>query len=193
MWQDLNEFLAGGRSIYLFIAVAGSVVLALQFILSMTGLHADVDADPAGMDFDVNANDVSDIAGLNFFSLKAIMAFITFFGWGGFFYGHLGIGGLGIAIISGLVMMVLTAFLVSLMLKLQQSGNLRSADFLGRRGTVYLTIPAGRQPGGMVTVLLENCTRQVKARADEEIATGCDVVIESDLGGEVFLVRRNEN
>ena len=45
----------------------------------------------------------------------------------------------------------------------------------------------------MVTVLLENCTRQVKARADEEIATGCDVVIESDLGGEVFLVRRNEN
>ena len=73
MWQELNEFLAGGRSVYLFIAVAGSVVLALQFILSMTGLHADVDADPAGMNFDVNANDVSDIAGLNFFSLKAIM------------------------------------------------------------------------------------------------------------------------
>ena len=37
MWQDLNEFLAGGRSVYLFIAVTGSVILALQFILSMTG------------------------------------------------------------------------------------------------------------------------------------------------------------
>ena len=73
MWQDLNEFLAGGRNVYLFIAVAGSVVLALQFILSMTGLHADVDADPSGVDFDVNANDVSDVAGLNFFSLKAII------------------------------------------------------------------------------------------------------------------------
>lgn len=45
----------------------------------------------------------------------------------------------------------------------------------------------------MVTVLMESCTRQVKARADEEIATGCDVVIDSDLGGEVFLVRRSQD
>ena len=160
MWQELNEFLAGGRSVYLFIAVTGSVVLALQFILSMTGLHADVDADPSGIDFDVNAHDVSDVAGLNFFSLKAIIAFITFFGWGGFFYGHLGIGGLGIAIVSGLVMMVLTAFLVSLMLKLQQSGNITAEALVGRHGTVYLTIPAERAPGGLVTVNLPGCTRR---------------------------------
>lgn len=191
MWQDLNEFLAGGRSVYLFIAVAGSVVLALQFILSMTGLHADVDADPAGMDFDVNANDVADIAGLNFFSLKAIMAFITFFGWGGFFYGHLGIGGLGIAIISGLVMMVLTAFLVSLMLKLQQSGNITAEALVGRHGTVYLTIPAGRAPGGLVTVNLPGCTRQISARADEEFKTGSLVIIAEDLGDGSFLVKPN--
>ena len=191
MWQDLNEFLAGGRSVYLFIAVTGSVILALQFILSMTGLHTDVDADASGADFDVNANDVSDVAGLNFFSLKAIIAFITFFGWGGFFYGHLGIGGLGIALLSGLVMMVLTAFLVSLMLKLQQSGNITAEALVGRHGTVYLTIPAGRAPGGLVTVNLPGCTRQISARADEEFKTGTVVTITEDLGDGSFLVKSN--
>ncbi|MBS1370047.1 MAG: hypothetical protein HPZ91_08855 [Lentisphaeria bacterium] len=191
MWQEINEFLAGGRNIYLFIAVTGSVILALQFILSMTGLHADVDADASGADFDVNANDAADVAGLNFFSLKAIMAFITFFGWGGFFYGHLGIGGLGVAVISGTVMMILTALLVSLMLKLQQSGNITPQELIGKHGTVYLTIPAGRAPGGMVTVSLPGCTRQISARADIEFTTGSSVVITRDLGDGSYLVGRS--
>lgn len=196
MMESAGEFLANSQKIYLFIAVFGSVIFAVLFALTVIGLHggeADVGAGGILDDFQPEAHDIADIEGLNFFSLKSIVAFLTFFGWGGFFFGHLGWGGLAIAFGCGLLMMFLTALVISLLLKLQQSGNLRSADFLGRRGTVYLTIPAGRQPGGMVTVLLENCTRQVKARADEEIATGCDVVIESDLGGEVFLVRRNEN
>ena len=186
MMESAGEFLANSQKIYLFIAVFGSVIFAILFTLTVIGLHggeADVGAGGIPDDFQPEAHDIADIEGLNFFSLKSIVAFLTFFGW----------GGLAIAFGCGLLMMFLTALVISLLLKLQQSGNLRSADFLGRRGTVYLTIPAGRQPGGMVTVLLENCTRQVKARADEEIATGCDVVIESDLGGEVFLVRRNEN
>lgn len=191
MWQELNEFLASGRNFYLFIAVAGSVILALQFILSMSGLHADTDVDASGADFDVNVSDAADVAGLNFFSLKAIMAFITFFGWGGFFYGHLGIGGLGIAFVSGLIMMFLTAFLVSLMLKLQQSGNITAEALIGRHGTVYLTVPAGRSPGGLVTVNLPGCTRQISARCDAELKTGSLVVIIEDLGDGSFLVRQS--
>lgn len=196
MMESAGEFLASSQKIYLFIAVFGSAIFAILFTLTVMGLHGgEVDANLDGIpdDFQPEVHDISDIQGLNFFSLKSIVAFLTFFGWGGFFFGHLGWGGLAIALGCGLLMMFLTALVISLLLKLQQSGNLRGADFLGKRGTVYLTIPAGRQPGGMVTVLLENCTRQVKARADEEITTGCDVVIESDLGGEVFLVRRSQD
>ncbi len=196
MMESAGEFLADSRNIYLFLAVFGSAIFAVLFTLTAVGLHggeADAGLDGVPDDFPPEAHDISGIQGLNFFSIKSIVAFLTFFGWGGFFFGHLGWGGFAIALGCGLLMMFLTALVISLLLKLQQSGNLRGADLLGRRGTVYLTVPAGRRPGGIVTVLLEHCTRQVSARADEEIATGCDVVIESDLGGGVFLVRRGRN
>ena len=182
----IGEFLAGAGNLYLFIAVTGSVIFALQFIMTVAGIHSDVELDGAG--FDVDSHDISDIQGLNFFSLKAIVAFVTFFGWGGSFYGHLGWTGLAIAFGCGLIMMFLTALVVSLLLKMQQSGNITPAELVGQRGTVYLTVPAGRAPGGMVTVTLPGCTRQVSARADDELKTGTAVVISENLGGGSFLV-----
>ncbi|MDR0932801.1 MAG: hypothetical protein LBM70_07285 [Victivallales bacterium] len=187
MYQEINEFLSGSQSIYLFIAVLGSVILVVQFILSMSGLHA-VDSEA---DFDVHVSDTADVAGLNFFSLKAIMAFITFFGWGGFFYSHLGIGGLGVAFVSGAIMMVLTALLLSLLLKLQQSGNITSKELIGKHGTVYLTVPPERAPGGIITVNLPGCTRQISVRAEIEFKTGESVVIAEDLGDGSYLVKRH--
>ena len=172
----IGEFLAGAGNLYLFIAVTGSVIFALQFIMTVAGIHSDVERDGAGFE------------GLNFFSLKAIVAFVTFFGWGGYFYGHLGWTGLAIAFGCGLIMMFLTALVVSLLLKMQQSGNITPAELVGQRGTVYLTVPAGRAPGGMVTVTLPGCTRQVSARADDELKTGTAVVISENLGGGSFLV-----
>ena len=183
---DIGEFLAGAGNLYLFIAVTGSVIFALQFIMTVAGIHSDVELDGTG--FDVDSHDISDIQGLNFFSLKAIVAFVTFFGWGGYFYGHLGWTGLAIAFGCGLIMMFLTALVVSLLLKMQQSGNITPAELVGQRGTVYLTVPAGRAPGGMVTVTLPGCTRQVSARADNELKTGTAVVISENLGGGSFLV-----
>ena len=182
----IGELLAGAGNLYLFIAVTGSVIFALQFIMTVAGIHSDVELDGAG--FDVDSHDISDIQGLNFFSLKAIVAFVTFFGWGGYFYGHLGWTGLAIAFGCGLIMMFLTALVVSLLLKMQQSGNITPAELVGQRGTVYLTVPAGRAPGGMVTVTLPGCTRQVSARADNELKTGTAVVISENLGGGSFLV-----
>lgn len=185
--SGIGDFLSGAENIYLFIAVAGSVIFILQFIMSMAGIHSDTD----GADFSVEAHDVQDIAGLNFFSLKAIVAFITFFGWGGYFFGHLGWGGLGIAFGCGVLMMFLTALVVSLLLKMQQSGNINTADLIGRHGTVYLTVPADRAPGGIVTVKLPGCTRQIDARADDELKTGTAVVIREDLGNGSVLVAKN--
>ena len=182
----IGEFLAGAGNLYLFIAVTGSVIFALQFIMTVAGIHSDVELDGAG--FDVDSHDISDIQGLNFFSLKAIVAFVTFFGWGGYFYGHLGWTGLAIAFGCGLIMMFLTALVVSLLLKMQQTGNITPAELVGQRGTVSLTVPAGRAPGGMVTVTLPGCTRQVSARADDELKTGTAVVISENLGGGSFLV-----
>lgn len=187
--STIGNFLSGAGSFYLFIAVTGTVILVFQFILSLAGLHS---ADANCADFSVDAHDVGDITGLNFFSLKAIVSFIAFFGWGGFFFGHLGWGGLGVAFACGFLMMFLTSLVMFLLLKMQQSGNITTADLVGKRGTVYLSIPAGRASGGMVTVSLADCTRQVGARSDEELKTGTRVVIAEDLGdGDVLVVKNS--
>lgn len=186
--STIGDFLSGAESIYLFIAVAATTILVFQFILSLSGLHS---ADAEGADFSVDSHDIGDITGLNFFSLKAIVSFIAFFGWGGYFFAHLGWGGLGIAIVCGFLMMFLTALVISLLLKMQQSGNITPADLVGKRGTIYLSVPAGRASGGMVTVSLPGCTRQIGARADEELKTGTGVVITEDLGDGNVLVTKN--
>ncbi len=186
MIETVGEFLANSHKIYLFVAIAGTTIFVIQFLMSVAGIHGgEVD-----LDGDIDVHDVSDIHGLNFFSLKSLVAFVTFFGWGGYFFAHLGWGGFAVAVLSGGVMMVLTALVIWLLLKMQQSGNVSDAELIGCSGTVYLTIPDHRAPGGIVTVALPDRTRQVSARADFEIKTGVDVVIEQSLGGGVFLVRK---
>ena len=187
MMENIGSWLGQGQQVYLFIAVVGSAVFVLQFILSIAGVDGGADADG----FEVESHDVADIHGLNFFSLKSIVAFLTFFGWGGFFWGHLGWSGLGLAVFCGGVMMFLTAMILSLLLRMQQSGNVGAADLVGCSGVVYLTVPGGRAPGGIVTVKLADRTRQVEARSDEELSTGVAVTIEAEIGNGIVLVRRS--
>ncbi len=177
------------RDVYLFLGIFGTVLLALQFVLSFFSSGGDA-VDGEG-DFSAVDHDVADLHGLNIFSLKSIVSFVTFFGWGGFFFGDgNAAAGVAIAVICGAAMMFLTALIISLMLKMQQSGNLDVETLPGRRGSVYLKVPGGRSAGGVVTVVLPGCTRQFPARSDEELPTGSDVTVKAVLGGNVLLVEK---
>jgi len=173
--------------IYWFLAVVGSVVFIVQFALSLFGAEF---GDNAGDTGHVDVTEHGDITALNFFSLKSIVAFITFFGWAGVIWGNKGWLGLGIALFCGLSMMFLTALSVWLLLKLQQSGNINATDMIGKNGTVYLKIPEARGPGGKVTVRLNNCTRQIRAVADEALPTGSHVEVVSQIEGDCYLVKK---
>jgi hypothetical protein len=172
---------------YLFTAVAGTTVFVIQFLMTIAGIGGVEDA--AG-DFDVQAHDAADIQGVNFFSLKSIVAFITFFGWGGVFWGKLGWGGFSIAFGCGLIMMFLTSLVLSLLLKMQQSGNLHKEDFIGKKGKVYLSIPPDRAPGGKITVFLADCTREVGARSQEAIGVNEEVIVLKSLDNGEFEVKK---
>ena len=56
MLQSIGNFLAGGSSYYLFIAIVGSTILVLQFIMSMAGLG---NTDTPDADFSVDAHDLA--------------------------------------------------------------------------------------------------------------------------------------
>lgn len=185
MIETAGEFLANSQRIYLFVAVLATAVFVIQFLMSIAGISGD----GGDGDFSVDSHDAADISGLNFFSVKAIVSFVAFFGWGGYFFGHLGWGGLAIAFFCGLLMMFLTALVISLLLKMQQSGNINGDDYVGKTGKVYLSIAADRAKAGMVTVDFPGCTRQVEALADTEIATGKAVTIVEKLTDHTFLVK----
>ena len=191
MIDSIGEFLSQSRSIYLFLAVTGTTLFAIQLIMSIAGIHAgDADLDPMGADFDTECDLAGhgDLAQLNFFSLKSIVAFVTFFGWAGVFWGESGYAGFFIAIGCGAVMMILVTLVIYLLLRMQDSGTVASAQLVGRPGTVYLGIPAGRQPGGLATVQLPNSTLQVKAVSDTALATGTPIRVKAVISGECYLV-----
>ena len=82
--------------------------------------------------------------------------------------------------------MAITAYLIMSILKLQQNGTRANASLVGKKGTVYLAIPAGGR--GKVVLDLGDSTREVVACSDVELAKG-DTVVTTALEADVFKVK----
>ena len=186
----ISEFVNGGgmMSVYWVFAISGSAIFAIMAISALFGLggaeSGDIDVDMDG-EIDIVHPD-SGIFDFKLISFRSILAFIAMFGWGGVVFGEHGWKGFGIAIASGLVTMVITACLISFILKLQQSGTRANASLVGQKGTVYLAIPAGGR--GKVILDLGDSTREIAAFSDVALEKGTPVVTTA-LNAEVFTVK----
>jgi hypothetical protein len=200
--NSVNEFLSNSRDFYFYLAVISTIFFVVQFCMAMFGAasHGDIDIDH-NLDFDhgldthtdaseIHDTDYSGISDINLFSIKSITAFVMFFGWAGFFWGDKGFTGLAIAVVCGVVMMFLTSLVIFLLLKMQQTGNIGSADIVGRVASVYLKIPGERSASGKITVKLQNCSRELRAMADEELPRGTQVIIKEHIQGNCYLVEK---
>ena len=193
---DAGAFLAGdsAQSIYWGLALAGTVIFAISLILQFLGVGAVGLPDDVDVDFDGQADIPHADTGfpaLELFSFRAIMAFVTMFGWGGVLFGEHGWGGFFIALGSGLLVWFIVALLIAQLLKLRQNGNVPASALVGKSGTVYLTVPGGRRSAGKVKLNLGNATHEVRAFADEELPTGTQIRVKENLGGGAFLVEKN--
>ena len=160
-WEALTVF----QQIFVCIAIPSTVLMAIQFVLTLIGIgdmgaDADVDADAA--DLDVDIEDVTDVVdgrdpfdyGMAFrlFTLRGMIAFLAVMGWTGY---ALGDGSLGygiailISIVAGFLMMLAIAGLAYLFERLQSNGNIHITSAIGKSGTVYLTIPKKREGKGL--------------------------------------------
>lgn len=196
--SQTGEFLAGesARSIYWAIALAGTIMFGISAVLLLFGIGSaalpdDVDVDLDG-DVDIPHPDTG-LPDLHFISFRTILAFLTMFGWGGMVFGKYGgwYGLLG-AFLCGFAMMAATAYLIALLMKLQQSGNVEAADMVGKTGSVYVNIPGGMDKAGKVMVNLGTSTREVQAVAEEAIGHGIPVRLVKHLGSRRFLVEINK-
>ena len=188
--SSINEFMNGGgmMSVYWGFAIGGSAIFAITAISALFGIggaeSGDVDVDMDG-EIDIVHPD-SGIFDFKLISFRSILAFLAMFGWGGVVFGEHGWKGFGIAIGCGLVTMVIVAYLIMSILKLQQSGTRANASLVGKKGTVYLAIPAGGR--GKVVLDLGDSTREITACSDVALDKGTPVVATA-LNAEVFTVK----
>ena len=186
----ISEFINGGgiMSVYWGFAIGGSVIFAITAIAALFGVGGvesagDIDVDMDG-EIDIVHPD-SGIFDFKLISFRSILAFIAMFGWGGIVFGEHGWWGFAAAIGCGLVTMAITAYLIMSILKLQQNGTRANASLVGKKGTVYLAIPAGGR--GKVVLDLGDSTREITASSDVALAKGTPVVATA-LKAEVFTV-----
>ena len=186
----ISEFVNGGgmMSVYWGFAIGGSAIFAITAIAALFGMggaeSGDIDVDMDG-EIDIVHPD-SGIFDFKLISFRSILAFIAMFGWGGVVFGENGWKGFCIAIGCGLVTMVITAYLIMSILKLQQSGTRANASLVGKKGSVYLAIPAGGR--GKVILDLGDSTREITASSDVALEKGTPVITTA-LNAEVFSVK----
>ena len=169
-----------------------------QFALSLLGLGGDHDL---GMDVahDVGGMDHADIHGggddahhgsTGFFkvlSFRSVVAALTFFGLGGMAAAtseHFASMSLPIGLVSGVLAMVVVAWLMRLLHTLNEEGNVHIEGAVGSLATVYLTIPPHDEGAGKVTVSFQGRTMEFQAVSNEPepLKTGSPVVVLSIVG-----------
>jgi membrane protein implicated in regulation of membrane protease activity len=204
----IDKIVENSNYFYWFCALFGSGIMLLQTILLIFGIgdfqgdemdgafdggfDADVNVDAdlnmdADADLDVDGHMDTGFEFMKFFSLRAIIAFIAFFGWGGVLWGEYGWGGFLGALALGVVVMFIVILLIRLLMKAQHVGNVTSADIVNRTGVVYMSIPGG-QEHGRVTVDVGASTREIRAVADTELKKGLQVKVVSHIQGNLFKV-----
>jgi hypothetical protein len=173
------------EQLYLGAALLSSGVLVVQLLMNLIGAgHID---------------DVPDIgdgmhgSGLGVFSVRSIAAFFAGFGWVGLIFRQSGSSmpiAASIGTMSGVLLMGGTIYLMRSMVGLQDSGTLHYANAVGSIGTVYVTIPSGRAPGGQIELTLQGRVIFADARtnADSALKPGDKVRIVDRLGETTYIV-----
>ncbi len=168
-------------------ALLGGAVLVLQLVLGLIGAgHHHSDAGHAHVG-DSHLPDALDL-----FSIRALSAALTFFGFAGL--GTMGLGlpwlfALPVALIAALAAAYGVAFLMRSMLRLEKDNTASIAETVGTTGTVYLGIPAARGGVGKVHLVLRNRTLECTAVTPEgALATGTPVLVIDIVNDDTVVV-----
>ncbi len=186
-WDSLSSL----EKIHWIIAVPSTLIFIIQLIISLVAVDTDMDGgENYDGDFDGDHGN-----GMNIFSVKSILSFLMFYGWGGLAAMEKGMkvwwGISGISFIIGLIMMLFTAWVFFMLLKLQQSGTLKMENAIGKEAEVYLTIPAKKNGNGKVQIILQNGYKTLDAMTEdtEDIKTGSFVEV-IDVINDILIVKR---
>ena len=169
-------------SFFVVCTVLGGGVLLLQLLLGILGVdgaHGLDHLDAAhGLD-DGGAHDGG--SGLNLFSVRALSAGLAFFGLAGLAATSAGwplILVLPAAVVPGFLAMLLVAFSMRWILRLESDRSIHVDNAIGEGGVVYIPIPGSDSGPGKVTLTLNGRTVEYDAvTRGEALSTGTKVTV----------------
>jgi hypothetical protein len=159
--------------------------------------HTDAHCDLCGESHDGHIHEGGGAGGLHLLTLRGLVAFFSLFGWSGLLLCQMGLHALlalFLAVQIGITGMVGVALLLREALRLQSDGTLDIRNALGREGSVYLKVPAGRSGQGKVNVVVQEQMHEFEAVTDSEspIPTGAKVIVIGVTGGDTLVVSKKE-
>ncbi len=183
-WDGLQTI----EKIYWTIAFPATLFFFIQLIITFIGGDVDHDFDH---DFDGDTGG----GGFHPFTFKNMVAFFTLFAWSGLASIE---GGFSLAItifistISGLIMMLIMAFLFYYISKFTHSGTLDLNNAIGQTGDVYLTIPAKKAGMGKVQINVQGQLRTLNAMTSdlEDIKTGAVIEVDEVVNENILVVHK---
>ena len=159
-----DSLLSGDAVWFSVPALLGSFVFVLRVVLMLVGGDGALDMDTPDVDLgDVDSGGHDSDQAFTVLSVQGVAAFLMGFGWGGV-GGLLGAGwsvggALASAVVGGVLMTWLLAWLMGVMVAIQSSGTVRREQAIGQVGDVYLTVPAHGSGKGQVRVVIGNRQR----------------------------------
>lgn len=175
------------RMFYIGCAAVGLFTLALQLLLSVLGIG---DHDAADV-HDLHAGDHG--SGVNLLSIRALAAFLTFFGLTGWWLTDVGfapVPAAAVSLVSGIAAMAGVGWILSQQRRLDVQGNLDPANAIGATASVYLRIPADGQGAGKIHVKVQGRTAELAAVSDgAALPTGTLVTVHRLVAPDTVAVR----
>lgn len=182
---------------YIAFFLLGVGVLVIQIVLTMIGGDhgghdgvADAGAPTIGH-ADAGEAHVGD-TGMSLLSVRSVAAFLAGFGivgWMGTDAGWSPAATLVGAIVTGFVMLLLTAWIFATLWKLQARGNLDPSTAVGKTASVYLKVPAENRGKGKITLSLQGRSAEFAAfTTGPEILSGREVRIVRQVTQDTFEV-----
>jgi len=166
-WNSLSGFL----KVYWILAIPSSIMFLIQTALLIFGFDSDGDG---------SIGETDDPSGLNLFSVRNVIIFVTVFSWCGITGTSSGWRtGITIAVsfVLATVVMLFVAWMFKKMSTMVESGNFDISKALGATGTIYLPINGGEK--GKIQAKIDGRLVELDAVSEskEDIATGTIVEI----------------
>lgn len=164
------------EQVYFWLGIVATVFLIIQIVmLCFTSFGGDVDLDGDG-DIDVDTD-----SGVSIFTVKSLTAFFAVGSWAGLLTCALIADNLQwvsviVALVAGAAAFALVVLLMRFIYKMQSSGTFQPEKLVGRRATVYVSVPEKRSGRGKITLNAQGKFVELDAITDGERLSVDDAV-----------------